>query len=462
MPFRPHIFEAFKTPPAMVRTLSAGARWPLAAWAGAWGLAVLAALPGNAQEAAPEAILRTSPAALATSDATTQRLVDQQHVQRLMESLGDTSFEVRERAASELLRKGSVALAVLQRLPLSEMSLLSKEARQRTLSIRSELEKHQFVTAAHAFLLDVDDQVDHGLPAWKVYRDVVGSSPTSKLLYLEMLKTQYQLAQQVDLVYRTVSEDGDATSPRRELVQQMTAQAEQLIPRMYRGAGVSIGDSAALMLGLSMLEHTAPVEVSQLIHSTAQLNFFGYLVRPGYRLCLQRLLACWIPRAHDALAPEVMRIAFEQDIHNVLPIARRHLSNRYDKMTRERAMLCLAKFGERSDVPALLALIEDATVVYEFDEIRGDITKSSDPPPGLAQEPAVQTGKQVIRINDIAAATAMILLQQNPQQLFPAFSKDAFFIRSLAPLAVESTAIEDRDRAIQAWAASLDISAAES
>jgi hypothetical protein len=233
----------------------------------------------------------------------------------------------------------------------------------------------------------------------------------------------------------------------------MRDQATQLWPMVFRGTGVGIGDSTAMLLGVSMLDSTAPVEVSELIHSSVQLGFFGYLNRAGYRNCLKVLLANWIPKTHDALAPEVMRIAFDLDLEIILPIAEKHLAASFDKTTREFAIFCIAKFGQPSNVPELLKFIGDTTVVYEFDDTSGGIIASRRAPPGIPVDAAVQFPHKLVRINDLAAAAAMILLNEDPSKVFPRITKEQFLQRSLTGLAVDEEDVELRNYEISAWAA---------
>ena len=160
-----------------------------------------------------------------------------------------------------------------------------------------------------------------------------------------------------------------------------------------------------------------------------------------------------IPKTHEALAPEVMRIAYDLDLPVILPIAAA-LSKIHDKMTREYALFCLAKFGDAQDIPELLKLISDDTIVHEFDDNTAGITIMRVAPPGIPADPVTQIPHKLVRINDLAAATAMILLDEDPRQLFPRYTRELFFSRSLSPLAVEESEVGERNEKLKAWAAS--------
>ena len=201
--------------------------------------------------------------------------------------LGHANYEVRERATQQLLQLGPASLEALRQLPAD----LPREARQRATVVLKEIEQQQIIKTSQAFLLDVGDQQEFELPAWNAFRELTGSSRTSKLLYLELLKSQPQLAQHLELVHQRLSSGQDSGPQQQALAQAATEQALQLMPRIFRGAGIGIGDSAAMMLSVALLDGLAPIEVSQLIHSTIQLGFFSYINRPGYKPCLQRLVA---------------------------------------------------------------------------------------------------------------------------------------------------------------------------
>jgi HEAT repeat protein len=369
-------------------------------------------------------------------------------VESLIDSLADPSFEVRDRSARALLEIGTPAMEFLERIPES----MPKDVRQNAAAVKAEIEKRHLIQRSRDFLLDPDSSQSHGLPAWQAFRLAVGESRSSKLLFLELIKAQYPLAQQIEDLHRRRARGDDLVDHQDKLALQLAQRAAVLHPRIFRGTSNSIGDSTALLLAASMLDATAPVEVNQVIHSTIQLSFFGYLNKPGYRQCLEKLISLWIPRAHDELAPETMRIAFELNLPVALPIARRHLSKTFDKHTREHAIFCIGKFGDSSDVVELLKLSQDTTVVHEFSDHSRGFEESMVPPPGLAPNAVPQIPRKVVRINDMASAAAMLLLQQDFRQLFPEFSREDFLSRVLTNLSVSQENTEARNEAVKAWA----------
>lgn len=371
-------------------------------------------------------------------------------VENLLETIANSGFEQRERAAASLMRLGPAAIGPLQEIGSDH----SREVRDRAALVLKEIERQHLIETSRVFLTDTDPTQSHGLPAWRFFQQHIGGSRVSKQLYLELLKAQYHLAELIETADHAMSvqhaEDIDRSQ--RILREALRDQAVNLWPMMFRGSGVGVGDSAALLLGVMVLDQPIPAEVSQLIHSSVQLGFFGYLNRSGYRNCLRSLLAGWIPKAQESMAPEVMRIAYDLDIDAALPIALKHLSKTFDKTTREHAIFCVAKFGSTSNVPDLLTLHSDTTVVYEFDDTAGGIIVSRAAPPGLPFQGLAENPHKLLRINDLAIAAAMILLDEDPQSIFPRFSKDLFFNRSLTSLAIDEESAEFRTAQLKAWA----------
>lgn len=368
-------------------------------------------------------------------------------INELVEMLRDSRFAVREQAAVELLSFGSVAVEALNEIPAD----WPRDARRQAALLLAEIENRVLTKQAREFLVDPDSNQSHGLPAWDVFRAIVGNSRCSKLLFLEMVKSEHTLLQHIEKLHQLRVAGDEGSQSISDLSVQISRLSSVLYPRIFRGTNTGVGESTALLLAVTMLDSTAPIEANQLLYSAVQLSFFGYLSKPGYRQCLQKLLALWVPKTHDEIAPDIMRIAFELDLPAVLPIARRHLDSAFDRYSRESAVFCIGKFGDVTDVAALLKMTSDTTIVHEFNESAQGIEETSATPPGLQGMPVVDTVRKVVRIGDLAAAAAMVLMKQDLKQYFPRFSREGFFSRSVAGLAVLEEDSELRSEAIKAW-----------
>lgn len=369
-------------------------------------------------------------------------------ITKLIKQLDSADFETRERSAAELLLIGPGALAQLKQLPADS----SKELQQRSAELTQEIERQLFIVQSRSFLTDQDETNDHGLPGWQLFRSVSGGSRVSKLLFLEMLKSQYPLAQQIQTVHHQQLSGGEMVEL-QQLTLNASLQAEQLLRKMHRGAEVGVGDGVALLLTTALIDGTVPVEISDFILSSIHKNMFEYLRRPGYKVCLRQLLACWIPKTHDGIAQKAMWVAYDLELAVVLPIARKHLSDSFDRITREYAIFCLAKFGEASDIAKLLSLTSDETIVHELDDRSVDYNVSRVAPPGLPVEVQPSLSQKLVRVNDLAAAAAMILMNENPGTIFPGMTKESFLGRTSVGIAVDRELADQRTQQIKDWAA---------
>ena len=376
----------------------------------------------------------------------------QQSVDRLVAQLGDASFLVRERAATELLSQGDVNVEALKSLQAG----LPRESRERVALIVRELEQRSLAVVTQRFMLDDDQQNSHGLPGWQAYFQVVGGSRSAKILFLEMVQQQNPLARQIERVDSLKRQRQESEEAQRQLARLAGLQANSLMQRFQRHGTIQVGDCIGLMLAVSVLDLPVPMEVSEVIRSTSQLGFAGYLNRQGFRPCLLQLLSQWVPKSPEAMAPEVMGIAYYLDLPSVLPIARSHLSRSFDAFTREQAILCLSKFGQAEDVDRLLQLADDPTVIHKFLELIGDdgqITESFGAPPGTKQLDAViaSPAQMMVRVNDLAVAVAMLLSKEDPKQLFPNFVAEKFSSGWRSAVAVSEDQLDSRNQAIRTW-----------
>ncbi len=216
-----------------------------------------------------------------------------------------------------------------------------------------------------------------------------------------------------------------------------------------------------LLFAAAVLQEPSPIQVSQVITRVAQVSFYGYARRQGYGDCLRALMSAWVPKANVSLAPEVMQIALSMNLPTIAPTARRMLSPNFDVTTRELAFKCLAKFGDETDVVSLSSYFDDPTIIEEFIDSSGHITETNEPPPGIIprardrQEAAEdQPPIRMVRICDMAAATAMLLLEQDPRTVFPNFLPDGIELNSHMLAVTESESPKQMAK-IKTWAKSI-------
>lgn len=370
--------------------------------------------------------------------------------ERLISALSSNDFRTREEASSELFSLGTSALKPLEDLPQG----LSYEARLRVRLIRKQIESQQFENLSRNFLIDRDESNSYGLPGWNAFRSVVGSTRTGKLLFLDTLKSQPEIMQIIDGMASKSYETGpniDRLRQQRELTRVATEKAQQLLPRVFAMPRPETGESVGLLLAVAYIEGNVPIEVSEAIRNVTRLSFDGMLRQQGYQQCLQQLLAQWIPKTHEAMAPDALRIALDNDISSCIEIARNHISDNFDVTVRELAFHAIAKYGDETDVERMLPYLNEDTVVDEVSDRRaGGIPGMSAAPPGVPVEiPTMQN--RLVRVNDLALASCMLLLKEDPTTTFPDFSQNEFQLLFSTSLAVSPEEIPQRELNIKKW-----------
>ena len=354
---------------------------------------------------------------------------EQTHIAQLLEQLGADDFDTRELATAKLLGQGEEALPLLR----SVAGSAPYEVRHRARLILQKIEDDKFLTLSRSFLLDLDGDNSYGLPGWDRYRQLVGSSRTSKLLFLDMIRQQPELMQLIEL-----ASPRDASPAAVSALEKLASiEATRLRDNLFLMREPTIGDSVAMLMVAAVVPTQTPVEISDIIAISARRSFEGNISKEGYRNCLRKLLSAWLPKTHVSMAPTAMDFALQYDLAEGAGIARQHLTSNFDSDTRKLAFYCLAKFGNETDVPRIAPLLEDRTVVDEFarSAIESEIHESNTAPPLATREPTLGSNNMVVRINDLALATSMLLLGEDPTQFFPRYEMHTslrFFIHSLA------------------------------
>jgi hypothetical protein len=375
---------------------------------------------------------------------------------QLVSKLGSSDFTDRERAASKILNLGPSAISQIKTLPLST----SREIQGRLDAVLAELEQKNFKLVSESFLSDTKASNSHGLPSWNAFRELVGSSRNSKLLFLQVLKSHTEIAEMIERIY-TLRQQGRASSDQEtQLAAHCAMRSGQLLSRYHRRGGLEVGDCIAMLFATSTIEGLVPYEVSELIRSLSRQDFLGSMSRPSYKPIMLELLGRWIPKSPESMAPEVMMLARRWDLKQVLPLSRRHLSKSFDPMTREQALLCLIAFGDQSDVDELVKHANDPTIIHQYIDTTMDgtqIVESLGAPPGALPVPASASGpvQKVVRVCDLAVAAAMKLNKDDLRQVFPNYTPEDFSLRWKSTVSVLESEQKQRDEAIHVWIAQL-------
>ena len=334
-------------------------------------------------------------------------------------------------------------------------------------------------------------------PAWQVFSSIAGSSRASKLVYLDIVKHQPELA-------RLVSLAAEKESPAAQTALAISASEVSLqmrSDRLAQAKQANIGDIGAVLLASYVLARS-PVDVNEWLMTSAHIPpVTDHLQRRGYRDVVLSLYSQWIPKTHESIAMEVIYISLRDGHTSGVEVARRQLRDNLDIRVREFAIQCLARFGDESDLARLRPLLDEKTRCREFvsnlmeASLASDIEESNEPPPGVKKanankkppkklglpakelrdssgrpiaQPrlATQRRKAVMqyRMCDLALAATMMIADENMSEVFPRFRPNgnyAFLPENIAFEVTEDSLIQ-RDQTIEAWKKQLDARTTES
>ncbi len=373
---------------------------------------------------------------------------------QLLKKLHEPSFAAREAASLRLLEMGEGSLSALR----SAESDPSIEVRQRVGMIRAEVDRLVFERRAKGFLIASDPAENFGLPGWNQFRLLVGSARSSKLLFIEMIRRQRELADCIDAASQALGTPNERAA--FEKMNQTAAEsAQRLRANMtYGGTLPEIGDAVGLLTACALIKDQPSIEINVTIVSIMYRGEVGdYFNKAGYGRCMRTLTGRWMPKTQDVIAADLLSLGMQKDIPESVTIARQHLGKQSDNDIRIAAFQCLARFGATTDIELAEPYLKDDTIVHQFEESylfnRDDINVENVPPPlGKPQLPVVPKNKLLaVRISDLALAACMAIGDEKLALVFPRYQESpirGFALNSLAfPLEDQAA----HDAAIQSY-----------
>ena len=378
-----------------------------------------------------------------------------QEVAALIEQLHSPAFKEREAATEALL-----ALGVRSVAPLRAIESENLEAKTRADAILKKIDDTIFKDASRQFLRNNAEPDPEIMPSWRHYSSIAGRSRSAKLLFLDMLRVRRDFAKLIERHTESSTEENAVKV--RTATEELAAELTFL--RTRKAVLPELGDVVAVLMGASLLEGQAPVPVNEfLVISNYTIPVTKHIDSRGYGQALKSLFAIWIPKIHESRAADAMRIALHYKYKTGAELARRFVSENYDARTRERAIQCLAEFGnEKADLPRLIQLLDDAQIcdqfaLNQFLYLPNDISVTEETPPqapfGEQDDAPDPNARFEYRIQDVALAACMTLVGEDLEQVFrkplvpPAYGFGRF------QLATEATveARKERLEQISAW-----------
>ncbi|HBE69542.1 MAG TPA: hypothetical protein DDW52_15460 [Planctomycetaceae bacterium] len=374
-----------------------------------------------------------------------------------IDQLSADSFLVREKATVRLLQIGQEAVDSLR----AQLPLLNREARGRASGLLARIERESFEQASAAFLTEIDPSVSYALPAWQTFRECVGHSRASKLLFIEAVREQRRLMQMIDVYAQSKRQDKSAQDEVFERALRALAEttAAQIEREQLARLPVSLGDCVALLLAAAAIEGETPQAVSIAIDTNVQQYMFSSaLERKSQGVCLRRLLSAWIPRTHQSIAPRVMQFSLVYDIPAAVKVARKNLNPARDLLTRCEALKCLARFGDESDLPLIQTAFGDHDLLHRLhpDDLLSQgaamVHETLSLPPGMEAESIQPNSGYEVRVCDLALAAAVTIVGDNPAEYFPGYQTLGKYGVDTRSLAVPTAQPELRRKSFERFA----------
>jgi hypothetical protein len=301
-----------------------------------------------AQQAAPA----NQPPTPATEGALT---VDD--MRALLRQLGADSFEARELATRRLEGLGLAAKAVLQ----EGMSDRDVEVRTRARRLWQTVQSQDFENRLKAFVADIEGKLEHRLPGWSRFREVIGGDKLARELFVDMQRHEPGLLSASDSSPKAAAEMFAIAC--RDYQQSMFGihGQRQDIPvgsiasLIFVGSDpkISVNDQSAMLVYQFMHQ---PAMQSALQGSGGQVDV------------LRKLLGAWVGRSLGVNARYqnlmlAMQYNLKEGLHPALEMIK---STAVHASQKAYAIVAVGKLGSKDHLPEVEKLLSDSTVCAAF------------------------------------------------------------------------------------------------
>lgn len=313
-----------------------------------------------------------------------KRASSPQEIQALIEKLGANQFQEREQASAALLEIGEPAL-----LPLSTAERGNDaEICSRAKAIRERIERDRFEAISLSFKRDPDPTASYGLPGWKSFSKVAGTSRPAKRLFLKMLDDRSIVALCLESLEGGKVPDGvfdglpeDPQKRLRAVVGKACTDIRQNVLRA--GKSAETGDLITMLIVVQLIEEP-PLEIhetARLLCNTGALN--RMMLMPGAAPSARKIMGGWFVKVPVAYGSEVLNWANLHRIPEARQMALRMLDSTLDAESKADALMSLSQFGLPEDLPAIDKFIDNPEVVFEFNStsFMGEVQVDAQGPP---------------------------------------------------------------------------------
>jgi len=337
----------------------------------------------------------------------------------LVAKLGDASFLVRKRAMADLAKMGLPAVPAL----VEGANSPNREVRYRSTHVLAAVRDLDFQRRLVAFLKD-DEPGKYQLPGWDRYRALVGVSPESKRLFVEMQKAEQRL------MAAATPEGGKLAGV---LEQRLTAYSkirstsETLSPGFTAAVLFAASDSRVLMTPtMTNLLYRLTLDSRVKLHIRNKTD--------GQDEVMRSIVSAFLLRYGSADPYRALNLALDLGTPQALVFAVK-LLNGESKSGRSRAVaiLTINAYGAKRHLDLVEKYLDDSYTM-----------------PRAQREQDGRLVRPKVQNRDIALATAITLAGADHVKYgFPHFRKDEFRVFDVTSL--EFASDEDRQAAIAAW-----------
>ena len=288
-------------------------------------------------------------------------------IQILIKQLGSEEFESRELAESALMKIGLQASDALQ----SALKSPDLEIRTRARRILVKSLQDDFERKLQAFVNDVEGKLEHDLPGWKRYRQVVGSDKNHRLLFASMVRSEASLLHAMD-----TKKHFNAMFERR------VKALQPAYTGIRNSQSIEAANIAALLFAGLSIDAAGKNTTHHHIYNLLNYNKTMEIVRGSNRKpILVKLLDLWVrENSNGANKFYPLMLTMTYDLKDAgLEIGKATLQDTTTSSSyRQYAAVAIAKFGGTEDIELLFPLLTEKTVVHTWstNQVEGGIIRT--------------------------------------------------------------------------------------
>ncbi|HEY1786435.1 MAG TPA: hypothetical protein VGG30_12825 [Pirellulales bacterium] len=280
---------------------------------------------------------------------------DSREIADLIRQLGNRSYTVRQRATKRLIELGIITQPLLTQALEDD----DAEVRSRAAQVLDQVVEADFHLRLEAFANDLEGRQQHTLPGWGRFSQIFGQDKVSRMLFVEMQRSEPALLEALDPNPKLA---GELFVMRIQLIRQSL----QFPPRDGTGpATISLGTICSLLLvsaadGVTVSDQDA-LQLGALFKQTAFQRILQDHVGSNI---LKKMLGDWIVHnSSPALAHQNLDLAFTLDLKEGLNLAVKLLANEGRGQLpaiRQDALLAIGRFGNHTHIALVEPLLKDA------------------------------------------------------------------------------------------------------